>query len=67
MGLAQATGGEYYRAAPARELGRAYRAFRRSIAWTPQPTEISGLVSVGVALVLMCTLLASLSWMDRIG
>ncbi len=67
MGLAQATGGEYYRAASARELGRAYRALGRSIAWTPQPTEISGLVSAGVALLLMGTVLASLSWMDRIG
>jgi VWA domain-containing protein len=67
MGLAQVTGGEYYHVASARELGRAYRALGHSIAWTSQPTEISGLVSAGVALVLMCTLLASYSRMDRIG
>ena len=34
MGLAQATGGEYCRAASARELGRAYRASR---SWFPFP------------------------------
>lgn len=67
MGLAQTTGGEYYRVDSADKLGRAYRALGRSIVWTSQPTEISGPISVGAALLLMCTLLASSMWVDRIG
>jgi Ca-activated chloride channel family protein len=65
--IAVATGAEYRRAVSADELVRAYRALGRSIAWTRQPVEISGFVSVGAVILLLCTLAASIAWTDRLG
>jgi Ca-activated chloride channel homolog len=66
-GIAETTGAEYYRAASADQLVRAYRALGRSVAWTRQPVEISGFVSVGAAVLLLCTLATSIAWADRLG
>jgi Ca-activated chloride channel family protein len=65
--IAETTGAEYHRAASTDQLVRAYRALGRSIAWTRQPVEISGFVSVGVAVLFLSTLVASIALTARLG
>jgi len=48
-GMAETTGGAYYRAANTRELRRVYRQLGREVGWERRPTEVSG-VAAGVAL-----------------
>lgn len=48
-GMAETTGGAYYRTASIRELRRVYRQLGREIGWERRPTEVTG-VAAGVAL-----------------
>ncbi|MDR7556534.1 MAG: VWA domain-containing protein [Armatimonadota bacterium] len=51
-GMAEATGGEYYRTTNLGELRRVYRHLGREIGWERRPTEVTA-VAAGAALVLL--------------
>jgi Ca-activated chloride channel family protein len=65
--IAAITGGRYYRAASAGELQQAYRTLGRAVVWMPKPTELTGLASIAVALLLAATVMLSRRRMDRLG
>jgi Ca-activated chloride channel family protein len=48
-GMAEATGGAYYRTTSVGELRRVYRQLSREIAWERRPTEVTA-AAAGVAL-----------------
>ncbi len=58
-GVAQTTGGRYYEARTAGELGSVYRTLGRSLGWTVRPREVSGLVAALAGLALLGSLAAS--------
>lgn len=51
-GMAESTGGAYYRATNAGELRRVYRQLGREVGWERRPTEVTA-VAAGLALVLV--------------
>ena len=61
------TGGTYQRVTTARDLSRVYTHLGRVIGWEQRPTEISGLTSVGVAVLFVGTVVISLLWTHRLG
>lgn len=57
-GMAEATGGAYYRTTNVAELRRVYRQLGREVGWERRPTEVTG-VAAAVALVLVVAAVAA--------
>lgn len=55
-GIATATGGRYFEARSASQLSSIYRELGRSLGWTVQPREVSGLLAALAGLVLLGSL-----------
>jgi Ca-activated chloride channel family protein len=64
--IARITGGTYRRASSAIQLTRAYTSLGRAIGWTDRPEEVSGVVAIGVA-VLLAGALAATMFQHRLG
>jgi Ca-activated chloride channel family protein len=56
-GIAETTGGSYYRTTNAGELGRAYRHLGREVGWERRPTEVTA-ATAGAALVFLAAAVA---------
>jgi Ca-activated chloride channel family protein len=65
--IAEVTGGTYWRVSSSSELSRVYTRLGHVIGWERRPVEVSGLASVGVALLFVGTMGVSLFWMHRLG
>ncbi|MDR7519690.1 MAG: VWA domain-containing protein [Armatimonadota bacterium] len=57
-GMAETTGGAYYRTTSVAELRRVYRQLGREVGWERRPTEVTG-VAAAVALVLVVAAVAA--------
>lgn len=64
-GIAQTTGGRYFAVNSAERLLEVYRELGRQIAWRPQKSEITALISLSAAVMLAFSLLLA-NWSRRV-
>lgn len=64
--IASTTGGRYFEAHSAEELGTVYRGMGRSLAWKTEQREVSGLVAALAGLLLLGSLALSELWARRL-
>jgi len=59
QGIAERTGGTYHHAASTEELRGIYRTIGRSVGWTVRPVEVTGLLAIVLAALLLAAVVLS--------